>query len=475
MLLLDADFVPDAQLWPFVCAAGPAAATHCIAERAVLVLPAFEARRAAAAESLSEGELRRCHDVVARAANMEARDVAAACGAGGPLQVFAERVYPRGHAATQTARWCELALLEGGDGCAWRPPYRVRHEEGYEPFLLACRWHLPAFDERLVGYSKNKLAHAARLAACGFTFDVLPGHFVVHRAHPASDDYERTFGAAAGGSERAQRVHGLYLASLVAALLPDPGGSPPGHSGCAADGGSRPLTVARRTVAGADGAKGGACLCVVECRPPRRVRWSRSPRARPNSGSGAEGHLPMGRWAPRAPDLAWLVAGVRSGDCVCGLSPPLAADLLRAAVDVHCCTGHAWAVPPPPRPLPDAPAALCIALATLCSVDRWAHAPPPCPTRCTSLTLSSRWHRLHRIPDVCALWEGPICAAVLRPRRAVAAAAAELRVRALRRVRCIPAATAHSPLTRRLCTAPRPPEAWEWPAAYSALCAGGHR
>ena len=88
-------------------------------------------------------------------------------------------------------RWWRLsppgsASLEGGDVPeAYKVPCfdTIR----YEPYLLVPNAPLtPRFDERFVGYGKNKIQFVQHLRLSGFQFFVLPRAFVIHVPHTYS-------------------------------------------------------------------------------------------------------------------------------------------------------------------------------------------------------------------------------------------------------------------------------------------------
>merc|ERR1712100_560365 len=58
----------------------------------------------------------------------------------------------------------------------------------YEPFVaLRKAADTPPFDERFVGYGKNKVQHLVHLRHAGYRFEVLGGGFVLHFPHMRSD------------------------------------------------------------------------------------------------------------------------------------------------------------------------------------------------------------------------------------------------------------------------------------------------
>mmetsp|Transcript_41073 Transcript_41073/g.52960 ORF Transcript_41073/g.52960 Transcript_41073/m.52960 type:complete len:448 (+) Transcript_41073:56-1399(+) len=57
----------------------------------------------------------------------------------------------------------------------------------YEPYLVLKRHKdLPLYDERFIGYGKNKIQHILHLRYSGYTFYVLGEHFIIHSPHPKS-------------------------------------------------------------------------------------------------------------------------------------------------------------------------------------------------------------------------------------------------------------------------------------------------
>lgn len=55
--------------------------------------------------------------------------------------------------------------------------------QGYEPYLLLHRDHLPWYDERFRGYGWDKVVHTFHLANLGLEFVVHPTAFLVHVPH----------------------------------------------------------------------------------------------------------------------------------------------------------------------------------------------------------------------------------------------------------------------------------------------------
>jgi len=57
----------------------------------------------------------------------------------------------------------------------------------YEPYLVVRKQGAPPFDERFVGYGKNKIQWIQHLRLLGFSFHVMPRVFVVHCPHEDSN------------------------------------------------------------------------------------------------------------------------------------------------------------------------------------------------------------------------------------------------------------------------------------------------
>merc|ERR1712151_1377993 len=61
--------------------------------------------------------------------------------------------YPRGHQATDFARWFKDSEGE----------YEAKYEVGFEPYVVARRSDVPQYDARFRGYGLNKVAHLYRM------------------------------------------------------------------------------------------------------------------------------------------------------------------------------------------------------------------------------------------------------------------------------------------------------------------------
>lgn len=68
----------------------------------------------------------------------------------GSVVPFHSRNYTVGHGVTDFGRWTHATSL--GSQC-----YTVQYTEGYEPFVVGSKRHLPQFDQRFSGYGYDKV------------------------------------------------------------------------------------------------------------------------------------------------------------------------------------------------------------------------------------------------------------------------------------------------------------------------------
>ena len=99
----------------------------------------------------------------------------------GRIKPFHSDRYKAGHRATDYNKW--LGAMR---------PYRIRYEEGFEPYVLVHRKYVPWYDERFVGYRKNKVVHLLHLNAVGMQWVVHPRAFAVHSPHPRARTWKVT-------------------------------------------------------------------------------------------------------------------------------------------------------------------------------------------------------------------------------------------------------------------------------------------
>lgn len=163
VLLLDVDFWPAAELSELAHLPGKYTSLLAATEaRNAIVLPAFETR--------DSGDI---GVEVAREAVLEGKDAAVAMFWDGRIKPFHGDRYSAGHRATDFKKWLTATR-----------PYSIVYEQGFEPYVLVHRKLVPWFDERFVGYRKNKVVHLLHLAQMGLQFVVHPRAFAVHAPHP---------------------------------------------------------------------------------------------------------------------------------------------------------------------------------------------------------------------------------------------------------------------------------------------------
>ncbi|GAB4818755.1 hypothetical protein N2152v2_005801 [Parachlorella kessleri] len=171
VLLLDVDFWPSVELSELMLK--PAKYQSLLAavnSGNAIVLPAFET-----ADSGDIGV------EVAREVVLEGKELAGPMFWDGRIKAFHTDRYSAGHRATNYQKWVTAAR-----------PYRISYEEGYEPYVIVARKYVPWYDERFVGYRKNKVVHLLHLAQMGMQFIVHPRAFTVHSPHPRARTWKVT-------------------------------------------------------------------------------------------------------------------------------------------------------------------------------------------------------------------------------------------------------------------------------------------
>eukprot|EP00195_Chlamydomonas_chlamydogama_P004801 CAMPEP_0202898276 /NCGR_PEP_ID=MMETSP1392-20130828/6833_1 /ASSEMBLY_ACC=CAM_ASM_000868 /TAXON_ID=225041 /ORGANISM="Chlamydomonas chlamydogama, Strain SAG 11-48b" /LENGTH=372 /DNA_ID=CAMNT_0049584147 /DNA_START=271 /DNA_END=1389 /DNA_ORIENTATION=- len=152
-------------------------------QRHVLIMPAFETTKALSIRAGAE--------LVGKAVQSDKAGLMPLLDSG-HLQPFARQAYPRGHNCTDFKRWFSTSK-----------PYHIEYLVNCEPWFMVWRQHNPNYDARFRGYGWNKVQQVALVNASGFTFEVHPRAFLVHRPHPRSPAqgiYAAASGGAAGSS-----------------------------------------------------------------------------------------------------------------------------------------------------------------------------------------------------------------------------------------------------------------------------------
>jgi hypothetical protein len=171
VLLLDVDFLPSRELAEMYTGSRYQDLMDVLDRKVAYVLPAFETKN-----SGTEGVM-----LANRVATEGKGSMTAAYDAGDVLGFQVEQ-YSQGHGPDDFPKWAKAT-----------EPYHIRYKKGYEPYLLMKRAYVPWFDERMRGYSRNKIVQVNLLAEqLGVG---LLGHdrgFVVHSPHEKASNFKAT-------------------------------------------------------------------------------------------------------------------------------------------------------------------------------------------------------------------------------------------------------------------------------------------
>mmetsp|Transcript_15970 Transcript_15970/g.37652 ORF Transcript_15970/g.37652 Transcript_15970/m.37652 type:complete len:598 (-) Transcript_15970:50-1843(-) len=204
VLLVDVDFLPSDGLYGSLCGkddgrklfralCGPSRKSDGAQKPRALVIPAFEAR------SWKKEEVKPHGQMLSHGGLKEAYEAGDTLG-------FHTWYFPKGHGATNFQRWFAGPAEEDMDrGVRDRlrkrthgvNAYHVEYEEGFEPYVVAARHQVPAYDERFKGYGMNKISHLHEMAkGQGFKFFVMDNFeaFLVAKWHPRSAAWHCMYG-----------------------------------------------------------------------------------------------------------------------------------------------------------------------------------------------------------------------------------------------------------------------------------------
>ena len=162
VLLVDVDFIPSRELAQLCHAGVPAYGTYremgvC---GAALVVPAFDVSGEASSLPSTQGELASLWEQ--RKADIVSMKACQTC-----------------HAPIDYPRWFDTMR-----------PYIVEYQDHFEPYIITLREGLPRYDERFRGHGKDKVSFLYEVSRVRPML-VLPGVFLIHRAHDKSESWHR--------------------------------------------------------------------------------------------------------------------------------------------------------------------------------------------------------------------------------------------------------------------------------------------
>ena len=99
------------------------------------------------------------------------------------VKAYAEKLLPSfyesenslDHGCTNFSRWITADA-----------PYSITYEKMFEPYVIVARKYVPWYDERFIGYFRNKVEHLEYMYGLGLQYAVHPSAYVIHRPHPKS-------------------------------------------------------------------------------------------------------------------------------------------------------------------------------------------------------------------------------------------------------------------------------------------------
>ena len=161
VFLTDLDFLPSYNLYSYLKNAAELLMT--VIQQRALVVPAFEAVDKNTVFPLDKS-------LILKQIN----------------ELFIQPFHPQfnGHYATNYMKWLTTSY-----------PYVINWAMDYEPYVLV-KSNVVKYDQRFIGYGRNKISHITQLKAQGYEFVVLPDVFLVHYPHLFSDDhlnYEKVY------------------------------------------------------------------------------------------------------------------------------------------------------------------------------------------------------------------------------------------------------------------------------------------
>jgi Glycosyl-transferase for dystroglycan len=189
-LVIDIDFLPSSDLHSIISKMYNDRRTNLRSTRTAIVIPAFQLSLPSARTCLGsagthvsnpQGELSpeclRNHSKIPRL-----RRELHVCVLAGHCETFNVHENPLGHSSTRQWEWLAKPLTNEE-----MDPVRCFQSFNYEPYVVLPHADTtPIYDERFVGYGKNKIQQIAHLHCAGFEFSILPNGFILHVPHPKS-------------------------------------------------------------------------------------------------------------------------------------------------------------------------------------------------------------------------------------------------------------------------------------------------
>jgi hypothetical protein len=187
VLVLDVDLIPSTELVFILHAQLQAQQKKAtLASPTALIVPAWERRvetPCATLEACLELSQRDTAFVPDSFSSLQK------CVADKHCQVFQQDINWEGHGATHSHEWLDRSNQDHSATPTSLPCFDSLR---YEPYIVLpwCQsWVQPSapfYDERFVGYGKNKIEYLQHVRLLGYAFAIVPTGFVVHHPHPES-------------------------------------------------------------------------------------------------------------------------------------------------------------------------------------------------------------------------------------------------------------------------------------------------
>ena len=194
IFLMDVDFVPSLYLTKLVKDQGPALEylVEMVAQKRAIVIPAFGHSNYVPLPNGTDLRAARVEYWLADKRRVVEAYIKES------LPVFYEAENPLDHGATNFSRW--ITSTE------WYP---ITYEKLFEPYVIIAKEFVPWYDERFVGYYRNKVSHLDHMYSIGIDYFVHPHAYVLHRPHPPSVAFRMSGASTRSHFERMLRLYGM--------------------------------------------------------------------------------------------------------------------------------------------------------------------------------------------------------------------------------------------------------------------------